>query len=339
MDICGIPFNQLILHPFEGTLAYVACCASRNRYPYDKYRFKVPDNGEVFDIKKVWNSKELIEFRRSILDGSYKYCDEKVCPFLSSKKFEKATEKALQNIQEKDPYLKYFPPEIAANIDSSCNLCCPSCRSKPDRKPDHRTYHRFIEILKSGVESVSFNSSGELFFNRHFLKIMREFSSKDFPALKNFRVITNGTLLNRTMWFSLSDDFKKCLSDIDVSVDTFSEETYKIIRPGSSFKNLQKNVKIISEIRESGEINNFNLRFVLQKKNHKELVEIVKRTIELKPDSIVIQTVCNWHNYSVSFFEKELKLPDNYKDIYAEDIQIAKKMIQDSGIKLVSDIL
>jgi|WetSurMetagenome_2_1015567.scaffolds.fasta_scaffold153595_2 sulfatase maturation enzyme AslB (radical SAM superfamily) len=339
MKICGRPFYSIAMHPIAGGLIYVACCPSWLKYPYDKYRFRVKETNKGIDFEEVWNSNELLEFRKSILDGSYRYCDKKACPNLVSEKLMDIPEKATQNIQENNPRLNYFPIQIAANIDHACNLQCPSCRSVPDTCADPKTYQRFIDILKSGAEDIFFNASGELFFNPYLLRIMKSFSSKDYPSVKIFRIITNGTLLNKTLWYSLSDDFKSLLKEINISVDTFSEKTYSVIRPGGSFTNLQKNLKNISDLRRSGEIVNFRLLFVLQKNNFRELVDIVKGSLDLNPDGIEIRAVANWGSYSDTFFKENIRLPSDFQSICSGDILEVKKLINTSGVPLLSDIL
>ncbi len=36
-------------------------------------------------VDEVWNGKKAQDFRRSILDGSFEYCNSLSCPFLQSK--------------------------------------------------------------------------------------------------------------------------------------------------------------------------------------------------------------------------------------------------------------
>lgn len=339
MEICGKPFYSLILSPFDGVLVYAACCPSWLKPPYNDYFFKDQSVSGVLDLDYLWNSKEFVEFRSSILDGSYRYCDENVCPHLSSENFFDIPEKAASNIKEKNPYLNYSPIQIAASLDNCCNLCCPSCRKSPIRDAKPGAYQAFIDVLKSGVEDIVLNCSGELFYNPYLLKILRSYSCKDYPSVKAFTILTNGILLNRTMWFSLSDDFKKLLKEINISVDSFSEKTYNAIRPGGSFITLQKNLKIISSLRRTGELNSFNLVFILQKKNYKELVDIIKGSLALNPDGIHIKSAQNWGHHSEEYFRNNIMLPLDFQDICSESILEAKKLIKTSGVPLTSDII
>jgi len=339
MKICGFPFYQLPIQLRGENLVFSACCSSWNKYPYEDFRFIIKDTNINFNIKKIWNSEELIEFRKSILDNSYRYCDKNTCPFLSSGNFLEIPEKAIPYITKKDPYLNYPPIQISMGIDPVCNLSCPMCRNKKNRIANPKTYSRFIRLLKSGVEDIFINPTGEIFANTHMLKVMREFSIKDFPAVKNFKIITNGTLLNKTMWYNLSNDLKSIITEINISIDSFSESTYNLIRPGAHFKNLLKNVKFISDLRQSGAFKNFRLLFVIQKKNSEELIDIVKSAIAFKPDGIEIREVTNWYVQNLNFYKKEIMLPKNFRITHKSVIQEARKMIDDANINILTNIL
>src|SRR5574337_685764 len=87
--------------------------------------------------EQVWNSKEAQEIRRSILDGSFKYCDHSKCPFLQTiikpvERVEDVTDEDLRMVIEKKlTILPYGPREINCSYDKSCNLSCPTCRTMP----------------------------------------------------------------------------------------------------------------------------------------------------------------------------------------------------------------
>ena len=67
---CSVPFNSLEIHTNE----YFLCCPS-----WLTTRFKRED----YPLNEIWNSPPVQEVRESILDGSFKYCDKKQCPFLN----------------------------------------------------------------------------------------------------------------------------------------------------------------------------------------------------------------------------------------------------------------
>ena len=68
--ICSVPFEALEIMENRNYM----CCAS--------WLLKELPNG--VPIKELWNSDEAIDIRKSVMDGSYRYCDKTQCPFLSS---------------------------------------------------------------------------------------------------------------------------------------------------------------------------------------------------------------------------------------------------------------
>jgi hypothetical protein len=67
---CSVPFKNLEIH----TKVCFACCPSW-----------LPNKIETSEIplKDVWNSDPIVDIRNSIIDGSFKYCDKELCPYLS----------------------------------------------------------------------------------------------------------------------------------------------------------------------------------------------------------------------------------------------------------------
>jgi hypothetical protein len=67
---CGVPFNSLEIH---NNVCFV-CCPSW-----------LPNKIELSEIplKDIYNSEPIVDIRNSILDGSFKYCNKELCPYLS----------------------------------------------------------------------------------------------------------------------------------------------------------------------------------------------------------------------------------------------------------------
>ena len=67
---CSVPFNSLEIH---NNVCFV-CCPSW-----------LPNKVELSNIplKDIYNSEPVVDIRNSILDGSFKYCNKELCPYLS----------------------------------------------------------------------------------------------------------------------------------------------------------------------------------------------------------------------------------------------------------------
>jgi len=121
---CANPFSQLDI--YEDGKAYT-CCSS--------WLPKSIGNVKDTSIGDLWNSEVSQAIRKSILDGTFKYCDSKVCPAIQSKSLPKLEDARKDSaftaiIDEKKTALAELPTFINLCNDVSCNLYCPSCRTK-----------------------------------------------------------------------------------------------------------------------------------------------------------------------------------------------------------------
>ncbi len=127
---CTRPFEFFETYD-DGSIGF--CCPSW----YNNYEIgNINDNS----VEEVWNGEAAQELRRSILDGSFRYCDEKVCPHLSTKTHcvqtlhqievagDKGWDLVADDIKNNRTILNHSPLQIQFGYDRSCQLACPSCR-------------------------------------------------------------------------------------------------------------------------------------------------------------------------------------------------------------------
>lgn len=342
-NICGIPFSEIAINQdYFGNdiLAAVPCCGTWLNQPYSNFCLPVIEDADNnIDIMSTWNSAALKIFRESILDGSYRYCIKESCPFLVTGKLPPVPEIAKPYILNKVTHLEYPPLMVKLGIDKACNLTCPSCRKDKIIIPNKATYPRIISFLKSGVKTITLSSSGEVFVNRAILKIFQEFSREQFPGIEGFRIYTNGTALTKTLWESLSKDFKSLVKSINISVGSPNEATYSKLRVGGIHSILHKNLSHISAIRASGGIEQLTLTCILQKANVAELVDFVNYAIKVKADRIVVHKIELWGHMSKLHFEEHFGLSKDWRIRYSEVIKQAVSLIKQHNIKLFSNII
>jgi len=342
-NICGIPFSEIVIHHDyrdRDNLAAVSCCSAWLKPPYSTFSLPViEDVNNNIDIMVTWNSEELKKFRETILDGSYTYCIKESCPFWVNGKLPPVPEIAEHYIRNKIVQLEYPPISIKLGIDRACNLTCPSCRNTKNIIPKEATYKRTLSFFKSGAKVISFSYSGEVFVNRYLLKILQEFSHSQFPDIEELQVLTNGTALSKTLWYSLSNDFKAILTDLCISLDSPNELTYNKLRVGGNYQALHKNIEFLSSLRTTGELKQLTLMCVLQKINVIELVEFVNYAIKVKANSLIIHKIEHWGHKDKSYFDEHLGLPKDWQVKYAEIIKEAINLIKLHNIKLVSNVI
>lgn len=271
--VCKNPFNYLDV---QDNSSYI-CCPSWCNVDINKN-----NNSEL-----GWNSTELIEVQKSVLDGSYRFCDKNVCPSLNTLI---NNNKIPHNFVEKNEFLKYYsitsiddihkiksyPEFILFGFDRSCNLNCPSCRRNliPNDKEGSVEYRRKKEILDKIESNFSKNAkillitgSGDPFYSNIYREYLQNFDETKYPLLDEIKIITNGNMLNKKLWDSLKS--KKYIKSLEISIDAGTRETYeKVSRLNGRWDTLIKNLKFINTI---DTIKFLQLSFVVNEYNFHEM--------------------------------------------------------------------
>ena len=110
--ICKKPFNAFEVH-IDGSVS--VCCPSW----LPKRVGNLNDN----TVGEVFNSKGAQEIRESMLDGSFKFCNHKICPVIQSLNPDVLMDKGSE--EERYKKTKGLQPKMY-NLcyDESCNLSC-----------------------------------------------------------------------------------------------------------------------------------------------------------------------------------------------------------------------
>ena len=119
---CPRPFDQMqIIADDQVTV----CCA--NWLP--RLIGTISEKG----LMGVWNSAAAQEIRKSILDGSFRYCDHQLCPLIQSESlpdYSALTPEHQAIVARQNIIMDHLPDLVVLAYDRSCNLSCPSCRNQ-----------------------------------------------------------------------------------------------------------------------------------------------------------------------------------------------------------------
>lgn len=300
--ICLNPFYHLEIYDF----GVYCCCNSWNNT-------KIGNLGKLNEIHK--NDSVLKKIQDSVLDGSYSYCNKNNCPFLldlihSGRVGHLFVEKDKTDISE----LYNLSSNLSLKLcfDQSCNLTCPSCRTKvimannEEREIFNDNFIEIIQIFGKKTKSLYISGSADPFASKTFRDFLINFEEDDFPILENIYIHTNGQLLNEQMWKKISK-VHKYIKYIEVSIDAATEETYSKVRRGGSWNKLLKNLEFIISIPT---IIKFSFSFVVQDTNYKEMeyfVELITKMIGTKDYTIYFNKILNWGTYSdKEFIDKQI---------------------------------
>jgi Iron-sulfur cluster-binding domain len=137
---CAKPFTDFETTP-NGQV--FVCCPSWLPVPI----------GNLFDEGEIWNSRAAHEIRKSILDGSFRYCSRTNCNLIAGnslpRRSEIAESKTDNAMSHAEISMERGPLRLTLSHDRSCNLACPSCRRDfiIAKKDEQRRLDRVLEIL------------------------------------------------------------------------------------------------------------------------------------------------------------------------------------------------
>lgn len=236
----------------------------------------VTDIGNLSEnsMEEIMHGEKAEDFRQSLLDGSFRYCDPDSCPFLANNKLQ---EVEYQGVPD-------YPKEIYLAYDHTCNYNCTSCR-KGDNLLFGKTQNRDFEKIEKEIQkfinkvsTISANGLGELFATPSIMKVLADWK----PECENPSVIleTNGSLFNKENWKKI-ENLGQYYLDVIVTVMSFEDAAYKLLS-GVNYDTTKivENLSFISELRQKGIINHFEIATVFQERNFRTLPEFARRSIE-----------------------------------------------------------
>ena len=260
---CSYPFTRVTIE-INGNVSF--CCPAYT----DDYFI-----GNIFEksFEDIWYGKKAQEFRKSILDGSYKYCNLDICGEFDGDWWFDLDTFPDKKLLSHPP----FPEIICLNYSRSCNVRCKTCRDElyVENNEDTEKFDAIINKIAyvcKDARYVYLNGGGELFTSPHFKKLTN-LLVKINPALE-FCIHSNGLLFDEKHLkdFGLENNLRYA----SISIHAATKRTYSKIVRGGHWKQLQKNLKYISQLKKQNRIRGISFIFVLHSLNYKEMPAFVK---------------------------------------------------------------
>ncbi len=173
-----------------------------------------------------------------------------------------------------------------------CNLKCPLCPSGNGMMTRERgmmeldLFNNLIDSTKRSLFLVMFWNQGEPFMNKTLLKQVNYAYENNVATV----ISTNGHYLRNSD--DAQDIIKSGLSELIVSLDGASEESYLEYRVGGDFKRVLRAIKLLSsEKKKLGALNPIiHLQFIIFKHNQHEIERISRMASELGADKYSFKT-------------------------------------------------
>jgi wyosine [tRNA(Phe)-imidazoG37] synthetase (radical SAM superfamily) len=308
---CPKPFDSLESHEHGGFL----CCPT----------WLPTKAGDLLEssVDEVFNSNSAQEVRKSILDGSFKFCHHKLCPHIQNNSLPDK-----KDILEKEEVLwngsnvagERYKGIITNNIvkglnptfhnlcyDESCNLQCPSCRLNKIFYSEGPRYEKKMKIQNKIIKDlflvhherscvVNITGSGDPFGSVIFRELLFNVDGSKCPnVLINLQ--TNGVMFTPLYWQKMVK-LQNNINSVIVSLDSGLEETYKQTRKGGNWEKLMENLSFISELRRNELIRELRLDFVVQQLNYKEMPKFVEIAKSFKADGAYFSLISDWGTFS-----------------------------------------
>ena len=267
---------------------------------------------ETDDIYSNFYSDKSNQIRESILDGSYKYCDEVQCPYLASIKNGKplGTKFKLKSAHPvPDPHLSI----LNMCFDRSCNLQCPTCRNElinylgNDRIKVENKLKIIEEKFSATLQTLYLSGTADPFYSKSFRQFLINFDPTKYRLLRNIHLHTNGLLWTENLWNKMKN-IHKYVKSCEVSIDAATKNTYENkVRIGGNWNELLERLDFIINIQT---IKSFTFSFVVQDSNFREMEDFCKLIYSLnknqeKKINIFFNNIDNWGTYTQEQFDKK----------------------------------
>lgn len=209
-------------------------------------------------LDAVWQSSGARMLQQDINDKKFSHCAVDRCGVLHNNVY----------------FEEYY---VSINIDESCNLKCPSCRtdlkmlkSGPDYEDKLHKVNHIINLLENfdkPIQVVMTGNGDPLASN-----IMRPLIHNYNPAKKQrIRLFTNGLLLEKHMTKS---SIANHVDQYFISIDAGSKEVYEKVRLGGKFNTLIANFEFLRDFVKDRPAEVL-LKFVLQKDNYLDMQNFI----------------------------------------------------------------
>ena len=226
------------------------------------------------DFDDIWTGERVEAFRESMRDRSFRFCNEKSCPYLASRTVEGPI------VTGETPVSIPDLRELTCNYDRSCNLGCPSCRrgifvASGEMKTQQETIHeKVMSQIVPRTRLLRVTGSGDAFGSPLFRNMLMNLRPEHAPKLKSIVLLTNGLLMTQC-WPRLPDFVKSTTKSLLLSIDAATKATYEINRWPGKWEDLLDNLSYIRDLAARRKNLHVNASFVVQANNWREMPAFV----------------------------------------------------------------
>lgn len=304
---CSKPFEWFEVTQLNGRGGVYLCCPSWLATPVGNLRHQ--------SVAEIWNSEKARAIRRSVLDGSFSYCNAARCPYLQTRsgpvqRIGDIEDEGLRTVIKNDlTVLPYGPKKIICTYDQSCNLSCPSCRTAliMERRHEREILNIQNKLQDEALQQADFlhmTGSGDPFGSPYFRGWLQGMKRRDVPKLEWIHLHTNGQLWTPRLWGSISPEVQQLIKSTEISIDAAAPDTYAVNRRGGDFRKLLRNLEFIGGLRRNGPLKSVKISMVVQENNFREMPDFVRLGQRFEFDQVYFSQLVNWGTFTEEEFRR-----------------------------------
>lgn len=219
-------------------------------------RFIYGDKWE--NLWEVWNHPKMVEWRKALLDGDYRYCQR--CP----NRFRQRDR--VTPLPDEKPIMERPPTTYQCLDDDRCNLQCPSCRNHFFTAQPHKpiTLQQVTRDFPT-LPTISMSMAGDPFASPE----MRDFLQQ--PGTPDVIIWSNGILLPG-FWPRI----RRKVTVVVLSVDSCTPHIYEKLRYPAKWEQICHTMRFCHDLVERGEIFLFHCNMIVQVANFREMSKFAR---------------------------------------------------------------
>jgi radical SAM protein with 4Fe4S-binding SPASM domain len=146
-----------------------------------------------------------------------------------------------------------FPPMVMIDTTTRCNLACRHCPSSILSEDPNWRADMDVELYKKIIDEIADENlktivrpfdGGEPLLREDIEELIKYAKQK---GISYVSLNTNGILLNEKRALSILDSG---LDHLEISIDAFSEETYKALKRANAYAKVTKNVETLLKLKD-----------------------------------------------------------------------------------------
>ena len=198
----------------------------------------------------------------------------------------------------RDPSEEVFPPIVMVDVTNVCNGRCVHCPQENFvKRRGYRPAYLEVALFEKFIKEVSnfkpkvvrITADGEPMLHPEIFSLLECTKTH---KVEPVNLTTNGSLLSQK---ALERFLNIGVDVFDVSLDAFSAETYKRIRPGLSFQEVVENVHRLLALRDPARTK-VMVSIIRMEKNRAELNDFVNYW-ESRVDRVLVRNLHSNRNY------------------------------------------